>query len=123
MADTMVKGNSEKLTDIIVNGILEKKGLEIKVLDMRKIGNAITDFYIICHGTSDRQVDSISDSIEEIVRSQLEEKPISVEGRTQAEWILMDFTDVIVHIFQEDVRSHYALEDLWADAQVKTIEV
>ncbi|HAW20657.1 MAG TPA: ribosome silencing factor [Flavobacteriales bacterium] len=119
----MVKGNSEKLTDIIVNGILEKKGLEIKVLDMRKIGNAITDFYIICHGTSDRQVDSISDSIEEIVRSQLEEKPISVEGRTQAEWILMDFTDVIVHIFQEDVRSHYALEDLWADAQVKTIEV
>jgi ribosome-associated protein len=123
MADTMVKGNSEKLTDIIVNGILDKKGLEIKVLDMRKIGNAITDFYIICHGTSDRQVDSISDSIEEIVRTQLEEKPICVEGRSQAEWILMDFANVIVHIFQEDVRAHYALEDLWADAQVKTIEV
>ena len=119
----MIKGNSEILTDIIVNGILEKKGLEIKVLDMRKIGNAITDFYIICHGTSGRQVDSISDSIEELVRTQLEEKPICVEGRSQAEWILIDFANVIVHIFQEDVRALYALEDLWADAQVKTIEV
>lgn len=122
----MVKKNtsadSEKLAEIIIQGIQDKKGQTIRLVDLRKVNNAISDFFIICHGSSNRQVDSIADSVFEFVQKAIGEKPFNMEGKRQSEWILLDYVDVVVHIFQEKLREHYALEDLWADAQIKQIE-
>ena len=86
-------------------------------IDLRKIGNSISDFFIICHGSSNRQVDSIAESVIDSIG----DRPNSVEGRTNAEWILLDYVDVVVHVFQESVRELYSLEDLWADAPIEKI--
>jgi len=112
---------SEQLTQHVIDGILERKGLEITKMDMRSLGNSICDFFIICHGTSNRQVEAIAESVEEQVRKQTGEKPVHREGYASAEWILLDFVDVIVHVFQKPVREHYALEELWADAVTEEI--
>ncbi|GAB5538592.1 MAG: ribosome silencing factor [Salibacteraceae bacterium] len=122
MGKTQKASASEKLAEIIVEGIQDKKGSKIQVLDLRNIANAISDFFIICHGSSNRQVDSIADSVHDMVREQVGEKPINTEGKTQAEWILMDYVNVVVHIFQEEQRDHYALDELWADAKIKLID-
>ena len=82
--------NSEILAAQIIEGIKEKKGLEIVQIDLRKIGNSISDFFIICHGSSNRQVDSIAESVIDVVRDSIGDRPNSVEGRTNAEWILLD---------------------------------
>ena len=112
---------SEQLTQHVINGIQERKGLEITKLDMRSLGNSICDFFVICHGTSNRQVEAIAEAVEEEVRKQTGEKPVHREGYANAEWILLDFVDVIVHVFQKQAREHYALEDLWADALTEEI--
>lgn len=113
--------NSEILAAQIIEGIKEKKGLDIVKIDLRKIGNSISDFFIVCHGSSNRQVDAIADSILEVVRESIGDRPNSVEGRTNAEWILLDYVDVVVHVFQEKMREIYSLEDLWADAPLEKI--
>lgn len=112
---------SQKLTDIIIQGIREKKGLGIVRMDLRKVHSAFCDFFIVCHATSNRQVDSIAESVVDEVRKATGEKPAHVEGRQNAEWVLVDYADVVVHIFQEKLREHYAIEELWADAAVETI--
>ena len=113
--------NSEILAAQIIEGIKEKKGIEIVQIDLRKIGNSISDFFIICHGSSNRQVDSIAESVMDVVRDSIGDRPNSVEGRTNAEWILLDYVDAVVHVFQESVRELYSLEDLWADAPIEKI--
>lgn len=110
---------SEELADAIIEGILEKKGLEIVRVDLREVHNSVSDFFVICHATSDRQVDAISDSVFDVVRDQLGDKPNAVEGKQNAEWILMDYVDVVVHVFKKELREFYALEDLWADAPIE----
>lgn len=118
----MNQTSSEALSDIIIKGIEEKKGNEIVLLDLREISSAVCDFFIICHGNSDTQVKSIAESIEDEVRIQLSEKPWHVEGKDNAEWILLDYSNVVVHIFQKNTRDFFKLEDLWADAKATYIK-
>jgi ribosome-associated protein len=122
MVKKKTAANSEKLAEIIIQGIQDKKGQVIKLIDLRKVNNAISDFFIVCHASSNRQVDSIADSVFEFVQNNTGEKPFNVEGKRQSEWVLLDYVDVVVHVFQEKLRDHYALEDLWADAHITQIE-
>ncbi len=116
------KNTSTQLADAVIRGIQEVKGKEICSLDLRKLPNSVCDFFIICHGTSDTQVDAIARSVLKTVSEDRNENPVHKEGMNQAEWILLDYFDVVVHIFKEEARSFYNLEKLWADADVKEIE-
>lgn len=111
-----------RLVDAIVEGIQEVKGKNIVVLDLREVPNTVCDFFVICHGDSVTQVESIARSVEEFARTKGGEKPWHTEGERNAEWILMDYVDVVVHIFHRDKRDHYRLEDLWGDATRKVYE-
>ena len=111
--------NAEKLAASIVEGMLEKKAKDINRLDLRGVENAMADFMVVCHGDSDRQVEAISKSVEEFVFNEFREKPSHIEGRTEGEWVLLDFFNVIVHIFKAEKREFYGVEDLWGDAEVK----
>jgi len=113
---------SEELVNAVVAGIQERKGGNITVLDLRNIENMIAEYFVICEGDSNIHVDAVSDSVEEIVRRDAGEKPFHVEGRQNAEWILLDYMNVVVHVFQKPVRSFYSLEELWADANRSDIE-
>ncbi len=121
MTITKKKDNARALINAIVAGIGEVKGLEVRVLDLRKIAAAPAEYYIVCTGTSSTHVSAIADSIERETEKSEGEGPRHTEGRRIAQWILMDYFNVLVHIFDEQARKHYALEDLWADArEVKT---
>lgn len=122
MINSESSSDSEKLAGIIIKGIQEKKGQSIIKMDLRDIGNAISDFFVICHGTSNRQVDAIADSVLDEVKKLTGERPVNTEGKQNAEWVLIDFVDVVVHVFQEKFREHYALEELWADASIEQIK-
>jgi len=104
------------LTQQVVAGILEKKGQNIKVLDLRNIENAVCDYFIICEGNSNTQVDSIADSVEDTVKKNLNQRPYRSEGWENALWILIDYVNVVVHVFEKETRYFYNLESLWADA-------
>lgn len=108
---------SKDLVDAVVEGIQEKKGVNIVILDMTKIDNTICEYFIICDGDSNVHVDAISESVNEYVRKKLNDRPVHVEGKDNAEWILIDYVDVIVHVFQRSTREFYNLEGLWADSK------
>lgn len=110
------------LKDAIVEAIKQKKGHEIVVIDLTETEQSIADYYIICHGNSTSQVDALADYIERFARTETTEHPIHIEGQQNAQWILMDYGDIVVHIFQEEIRRFYNLEDLWADAKKEIIE-
>ncbi|HRJ31235.1 MAG TPA: ribosome silencing factor [Cyclobacteriaceae bacterium] len=114
--------SSEKLCDAIVKGMQEKKALDIQILDLRKIKNAVADFFVICSGGSDKQLDAIADSVDEQVYKALQENPWHVEGKHNKEWVLLDYFDVVAHIFRNDKREFFALEKLWGDADIIEIE-
>jgi ribosome-associated protein len=111
-----------RLVDAIVKGIQEVKGKDIVHLDLRGVPNTVCDHFVICHGDSATQVEAIHNSVERFTREQLGEKPWHTEGVRNAEWVLMDYVDVVVHIFHRDKRGHYALEDLWGDAARTSFE-
>jgi ribosome-associated protein len=111
--------DAQALVDLVVSGIREKKGFDIAVLDVGKLKNVVTDFFVICSGTSDRQTQAISDSIHDSVRLGLAEKPWHTEGAQRGEWILMDYVNVVVHVFQPKAREFYNLEELWGDAEMQ----
>jgi len=113
-ADVLVKS--------VIKGIFEKKGLNVLKIDLRKLENRIADFFILCHGSSVTQVDSICDSVEDTVRKVAGEKPLHVEGLDNCYWVLLDYGNVVVHIFQEEYRSFYSLESLWADGEIEAME-
>ncbi len=110
---------SSKLINSIIKGLEEKKGFDIKSMDLTHIPNAVTGMFIICSGSSTTQVDSLADSVVEEAYKAAKEKPWHIEGLENKEWILVDFVDVVVHIFLPEVREFYGLEELWADAKVK----
>lgn len=114
--------SSEKLCDAIVKGMQEKKALDIQILDLRKIKNAVADFFVICSGGSDKQLDAIADSVDEQVYKALQENPWHVEGKHNKEWVLLDYFDVVAHIFRNDKREFFALDKLWGDADIIEIE-
>jgi ribosome-associated protein len=109
--------SSELLCDLVVHGMQEKKGFDIVKMDLRKIPNAITDFFIICSGNSDTQIDAISGSVDDEVFKGSKENPWHREGIQNKEWILLDYVDVVVHIFRKDRREYYDIESLWGDAE------
>ncbi|MCE3295160.1 MAG: iojap-like protein [Crocinitomicaceae bacterium] len=109
--------DSEILCKAIVEGMQENKAKDIVVLDLRNIHSAVTDFFIICSGESSTQVDGISNSVMRFTRKELKEKPWHQEGKQNSEWILLDYVNVVAHIFYKDARGFYDLEDLWADAE------
>ena len=110
------------LVEQIVNGLQEKKGRKIISLDLRKIDNAVSDYFVIASGDSNTQVAALAGSVEEMVQKEFNDKPWHVEGTSNAEWVLMDYVSVVVHIFQREPREHYNIEGLWADAIVKEYE-
>ncbi len=118
----MVKTISEKdaqtkiLVDTIVEGIQDIKGKDIVILDLREIENSVCDYFIICSGDSTMQVNGISTSIVRHTRKEIQEKPWHNEGANNAEWLLLDYVSVVVHIFYKTTREYYNIEGLWADA-------
>jgi ribosome-associated protein len=109
---------SEELTNLIVQGMEDTKAKNIMILDLQDIEHAITNYFVICHGSSKPQLEAIADSIIEKTTKKLKAKPWHKEGFENAEWILLDYVDVVVHIFREDRREFYQLEKLWADANI-----
>lgn len=109
--------NSQVLCDAIVEGMQENKAKDIVVLDLREISNSVCDFFVICSGESSTQVDGISTSVTRHTRKELSEKPWHIEGKTNSEWVLLDYINVVAHIFYKGARPFYDLEDLWADAK------
>lgn len=108
--------DSQVLCNSIVEGMQENKAKDIVVLDLREVKNAVTDFFVICSGESTTQVDGINSSVMRHTRKELQERPWHQEGKENSEWILLDYVNVVAHIFYKDARHFYDLEDLWADA-------
>jgi ribosome-associated protein len=100
----------------------EKKAMDIVVMDLRKVKNAVADFFVICSGNSERQLDAIADSVDQEVFKELKENPWHTEGKNNKEWMLLDYIDVVVHVFKKDRREFYSLERLWGDADITRIE-
>jgi len=117
----VIKDETQILADSIVEGILEVKGRNISVLDLRGIHNRVCDYFIICQADSNTQVNAIAGSVEEMVKKLTGERPYRKEGFENSEWILVDYVTVVVHIFQTQIRNFYNLESLWADAEVTEI--
>ena len=111
------------LIEKIVDGISDVKGQNIKMIDLRKIENRICDFYIICSGSSNTHVSAILESVKKKISKSLKEKPSHTEGEENAEWILLDYINVVVHIFQEQVREFYKIEELWGDCKINMIPI
>jgi ribosome-associated protein len=122
MAKKRKDGSSKKLCDAIVKGMVEKKASDILVMDLRKVKNAVADFFVICSGGSDKQLDAITQSIDEEVFKAVKENPWHVEGKNNKEWMLLDYFDVVAHVFRKDKRDFFALEKLWGDAEMTEID-
>ena len=122
MAKKRKGASSEKLSEVIVKGMQEKKATDIVVMDLRKVKNAVADFFVICSGGSDKQLDAIAQSVDEEVYKAVKENPWHVEGKSNKEWMLLDYFDVVAHIFRKDRRDFFALEKLWGDAEMTEIQ-
>jgi ribosome-associated protein len=112
---------TRQLVQTIIKGIQEKKGSNVVVADLNGISGSICRYFVICQGNSPTQVEAIADSIGEMARKELKEKPTHVVGLENAQWVAMDYTDVLVHVFLPDVREYYDLEHLWEDATLTAI--
>ncbi len=119
---TKRNSNADELITTIISGIEDVKGKEITLLDLREIENTVCDYFIICEGTSNTQVNAIVNSIQKQVSKTTKDKPWHVEGKDNAEWVLMDYVNVVVHVFQKHVREYYDIESLWGDAKSTVIE-
>lgn len=114
-------GNDQLIAQIL-KGIEEVKGKDISILDLRDIENTVCNYFIICNGTSNTQVNAIVNSIQKTVSKELKDKPWHVEGSENAEWVLIDYVNVVVHVFQKHIREFYDIEGLWGDAKTTTIQ-
>lgn len=113
--------STDELIAVIIKGIDDVKGENIQLLDLREIDNTVCDYFIVCSGNSNTQVNAISGSVQKVVSKEIKDKPWHVEGETNAEWVLMDYVNVVVHIFQKHVRDFYDIESLWGDAKITQI--
>ncbi|MBC8753601.1 ribosome silencing factor [Kordia sp. YSTF-M3] len=119
---TKTKVSMDQLITGIIKGIEEVKGNDITILDLREIENTVCDYFIICNGTSNTQVNAIVGSVQKMVSKELKDKPWHIEGAENAEWVLMDYVNVVVHVFQKHIREFYDIEGLWGDAKVTSIQ-
>ena len=110
--------NAEQLSQIVVKGMQEKKGEDIVVMDLRDIHNAVADFFVICSGNSDTHIDAIAESVDKEVYKVDGEDPWHREGYANKTWVLLDYVDVVVHVFNKDRREFYQIESLWGDAKI-----
>lgn len=113
--------SSEELLTHITAGIQEVKGNNIHILNLKKLDNTVCDYFVICNGNSNTQVNAIVQSVQKIVSKATSEKPWHVEGTENAEWVLMDYVDIVVHVFQKHIREYYDIEGMWGDAQCTVI--
>lgn len=111
--------NVEQKKELILEAIREKKGHDIVSIDLSEVDNSICDFFIICHGESVTQVGAITDSIEKKLKKEASARAHHVEGLQNSQWVLLDYFDILVHVFQAEYRSFYKLEELWADGKIK----
>ena len=109
------------LVNKVIEGIFDKQGEDVLKLDMRRLENAVCSYFIICHARSTTQVDALAESVEMSVKRDAGERPLHKEGLENCLWVLLDYGDVVVHIFQEEQRDFYRLEDLWADAETELV--
>ncbi len=116
------KASSDELITLILQGIEEVKGIDINLLDLREIENTVCDYFIICNGTSNTHVNAIVNSIQKTVSKGIKDKPWHVEGSENAQWVLMDYVNVVVHVFQKQIREFYDIEGLWGDAKITVVE-
>ena len=114
--------NADQLIATILSGIEDVKGKDINILDLRDIENTVCDYFIICEGNSNTQVNAIVNSIQKKVSKELKDKPWHIEGEANAEWVLMDYVNIVVHVFQKHIREYYDIESLWGDAKTTIIE-
>ena len=117
----ITKSSADQLIAVIIEGIEEVKGKDISILDLRDIENTVCDYFVICNGTSNTQVNAIVNSIQKTVSKQLKDKPWHVEGSDNGQWVLMDYVNVVVHVFQKHTREYYDIEGLWGDAKVTMV--
>lgn len=112
----------DNLITVVVEAMKEKKAEGITILDMRKLRTRVADVFIICHGDNDRQVEAIAHSVEDDVEENLHERVWHREGFENKEWILLDYINLVVHVFLTEKREFYALEELWGDAEITHIK-
>lgn len=119
----MANKNTSKddLLTNIIKGIEDVKGQDIDILDLRELENTVCDYFVICNGNSNTQVNAISNSIQKVVSKEIKEKPWHIEGNENGEWVLMDYVDIVVHVFQKEIRDYYNIESLWGDAKITSI--
>ncbi|CAI8160060.1 MAG: Ribosomal silencing factor RsfS [Polaribacter sp. SA4-10] len=114
--------NTDELIAVIIKGIDNVKGEDIQLLDLREIENTVCDYFIICSGNSNTQVNAISSSVQKTVSKEIKDKPWHIEGQINSEWVLMDYVNVVVHVFQKHIREFYDIESLWGDANITQIK-
>ena len=119
MVKNKVLNESAYISELAIFGIQEKKGNDIVRLDLRNIFSSVSDYFVICHADSSTQVKAIANSVEEEIFKATQQDPWRKEGLEYGEWILLDYVDVVVHIFRTDKREFYGVEDLWGDAEIK----
>ena len=117
------KFGDKSLVDEILYGIEDLKGVDVHIMDLSKISNTVCKFFILCTGTSNTHVAAIANSVRKNVSKKLKEKPYSMEGIENQEWVLIDYVDVVVHIFQREIREFYDIENLWGDAKIINVEL
>ena len=114
--------STDDLLSSIIKGIEDVKGLDIDILDLRGIDNSVCDYFVICNGNSNTQVNAIVGSVQKGVSKELKDKPWHIEGTDIGEWVLMDYVSIVVHVFQKHIREYYNIESLWGDAKITSIE-
>ena len=119
---TKKSASTDVLLTNIIKGIEEVKGNDIDILDLREIDTAVCDYFVICNGSSNTQVNAIVNSVQKLVSKELKDKPWHIEGSDNAEWVLMDYVSIVVHVFQKQIREYYNIEGLWGDAKITTLE-
>ena len=122
MSITKAKSDSKVLSDSVIEGLQEIKAKKITIIDLKEINSSVCDYFIIAHGDSNTHVNGIANTVERYVKTELKERPWHKEGKDNSQWILLDYVNVVVHVFQREAREFYQLEQLWADAKITQIE-
>lgn len=120
MVKSKVINESTYISELAIHGMQEKKGNELVRLDLRNIKSSVADYFVICHADSATQVKAIANSVEDEIYKAIQQDPWRKEGLEYGEWIVLDYIDVVVHIFRTDKREFYGVEDLWGDAEIKS---
>ncbi len=113
---------SEDLLDFVVETVLEKKGEDVAVIDLRDLDDAVADFFVIATGNSSVHVKAVADEVNHKLKKDYSLLPWHVEGMEAQKWILIDYVDVVLHVFDNETRNYYNLEKLWEDAEISVVE-